>query len=78
MRISADTQSDFFWQEQFSQPEIYLNDVPVEHVLEADDVAGYVRVIDYDDGGRPRYAGGAFITKTLTGTVRIEEKEMKK
>jgi len=78
MRISADTQSDFFWQKHFKNPEIYLDDVPVEDVMEADDVAGYVRVIDYAPGNHPRHAGGEYLTKTLTGTVRIEEKEMKK
>lgn len=75
MRISTDPQSEFYWQKHFRQPEIYLDDKAVAEVVEADTDAGYIRVIDYDEGGRPRYAGGVFITKTLHGKVRIEEKK---
>lgn len=76
MRITtADHEDATFWRNHFNNPEIYLDNVAVEHVVWADTDTGEVRVVDYDEGGRPRYAGGRYIHKTLTGTVRIEEKK---
>lgn len=78
MRISGLRDDPDFWRERFPDAEygveIYLDGSPVEHVLAADDEAGTVEVIQYN-GAYPIYAGGRYITKTLTGKVEIKPKD---
>lgn len=64
MKINKDTWREFF----YSLPEIFLDGMRVEHVIEADDVNRYVVIQEYENGA-PRHDGEKFITKKLEGAV---------
>ncbi len=72
MRVSSQPDSPLYWKKHFRQdPEILLDGNPIANVLEADDEAGEVVVIKHN-GAYPIFAGGRYITETLTGTVEIK------
>lgn len=72
MRISSESKSPYFWMKEFPNGvEIFLDGEPVDHVLEADDEAGTVEVIQHN-GAYPIFAGGVYLTETKTGKVEIK------
>lgn len=77
MKISVEQKSEDFWINKFPGAqhgiEIFLDGSPVEHVYEADDEAGTVKVIKHN-GAYPIFAGGVYVTETLTGKVEIRVK----
>ena len=77
MKISVEKEHPDFWIPKFPDAkhgiEIFLDGSPVEHVYEADDEAGTVKVIKHN-GAYPIFAGGRYVTETLTGKVEIRVK----
>jgi len=70
MRITRDT-----WHQHFAEcPQIFLNGIVMEGVIEADEEAGHVIVYETDDKGNALVdkAAGVFRTRKITGRVSIE------
>jgi hypothetical protein len=73
LRISGSPDSPDYWRKYFeSCPSIHLDGVEVRHVYEADDVVGFVVVLEFN-GNRPKmdWAAGAFATRRMDGVVEI-------
>lgn len=73
MKIDTESNSEFYWGRTFrNAPDIYLDGQEVQHpyILAADAEAGTVTVAKMN-GSAPCFAGGRYITETLTGTVEI-------
>ena len=74
MRVTTDSDSALHWARHFRlSPEILLNGRVVEHdyILEADEEAGTITVAKMN-GSSPCFAGGKYLTETLTGKVEIK------
>lgn len=72
MRITADPRSPDYWARHFRfEPEVFFDGKLFEgEYIEADETAGTITTIKMN-GAYPVYAGGQYLTETLTGTVEI-------
>jgi hypothetical protein len=73
VKVTTDSDSALYWARQFRfSPDIYLDGKVVDHdyILEADEEAGTV-IVAKMNGSSPCFAGGRYLTETLTGTVEI-------
>lgn len=74
MKISASPKNENYWRKYFdAYPTVTLDGVPIGHVVEADDVEGYVRVEELDARGAPVVNAGrtGIMVKLLHGSVEL-------
>lgn len=76
MRIigGSDPNKAEHWANHFMDcPTVKLDGVTIQHVMEADETAGFVVVVVYDSSGRLQLApnGEEILTKRINGKVEI-------
>lgn len=77
MRVSSESNDPDHWGKIFLDvPDIYLNGESIDHAVEADEEKGVVIVYQTNATGAPIYAGGQFLTNTLTGKVEIKGRKI--
>lgn len=70
MRISADP-NDLDYRPGLINASVYLDGALLKQVVDADEEAGVVRVIAFDDAGNVLVEGDEFKTRLLRGVVKI-------
>jgi glutamine cyclotransferase len=71
LHINGDPNSPNYWRHFFQTVDITLNGVAVSHVVEADDVAGYITQEIWDDVGPIIGTKRSVLRETTHGRVRI-------
>lgn len=70
MRLSADKNSKYY-NEELVTSKVYLDNNPISHAFEADDVEGWVECCKLDKSGAPYATDNEIATEKLYGSIEF-------